>query len=113
MAVVHSVDFSTPLSGGYKMIAGEGNVGAYATGGAPLNLANYFDSTANIQLIPSTASGYSFEHVGTAASGNIKAYFTSLNGKNGIDQNQAQIEVTAATALNAVKFKFVAIGKAY
>jgi hypothetical protein len=45
MAVVHYVVKETMLPGGEKMIRGNLALGAYATGGADLNLANFLKST--------------------------------------------------------------------
>lgn len=115
MAVVFSnVPFITPNMSGYKECAGFANIGTYLTDGVQMNLQNYLDDAGYPVVICSNPGGYVLEHnKGTAAAGKVLAYYSYLNGKNGIDQNATLFQVTNGTNLAATQFSFIAKGKAY
>lgn len=110
MAATLSNVVTTPLGGGYRMVAGYATLSnVYLTGGETMDLSTYL-LTSGYPVVQLTGDdGYHVEHNrGTAAAGKILAYTENCNHTT----NAALIQLANASDASAVICSFIAIGAA-
>ena len=105
-----STTLASGLSSGLGIVTGRGTMSSnYQSGGEPIDLSNYFNSSSNITIMIGAVSNYyylSHTQGSNAAASNIVVGISNSEASN-----TTFTEIDAETDLSTLTFDFTAIGK--